>query len=263
MQNTLQTLLYKNNDDPLNTLAAPYQTLPSVIQEALLSRRRIILIANNPSITQAKLEALLQPDDMLVLFNDFIHAEFFASHPVAKSLPKLLFFRQIGDSSLHFGLPPRSNSVNAIDKMAQQAPLGILLGNTAYQFPAPCDDPRPNDDPVTQERTIKVPDRLKHLLYSDEHCRVLSERHNVVADYPSFTHIHSSAPTSGFLVYRLMLATRLQVSQLQPDMTPLQILMLGFNDSDKTAHFWEGHNWGFERQELATPPSYVDVIRRY
>ena len=73
MQNTLHTLLFDKHDNPLHTLATPYDTLPPVIQNALLSRRRIILIANNPSISQAKLEALLQPTDMLVLFNDFVH----------------------------------------------------------------------------------------------------------------------------------------------------------------------------------------------
>ena len=41
---------------------------------------------NNPSIDTASLETLLQPTDMLVLFNDFIHADFFAYHPLAKDL---------------------------------------------------------------------------------------------------------------------------------------------------------------------------------
>ncbi len=263
MQNTFQTLFYPNSNNHIDTLAAPFQTLPPVIQDALLSRRRIILMANNPSITQTKLEALLQPTDMLVLFNDFIHADFLATHKLAKTLPKLLFFRQIGDSLLHFGLPPRSNNVTAITQMSQHAALGILLSNTPYQFPTPADDPKSDDDPVTKERVVKIPETLANLLHSDKHCRVLSEQHTVVADYPSFRHIHSSAPTSGFLLYRLLLAARMHVRQLQPDAAPLQLLMLGFNDSDKTAHFWEGHNWAFEREELAAPPSHVDVIRQY
>ena len=266
MQNTLHTLLFDNHYDPLSTSTTsptPYDTLPPVIQNALLNRQRIILIANNPSISQAKLEALLQPTDMLVLFNDFIHAEFFARHELTKTLPKLLFFRQIGDSLLHFGLPPRSNNVAVINEMATQAPLGILLSNTTYQFPTPADDPRPNDDPVTESRIVAIPKILHDLLQSDEQCRVLSERHDVVADYPSFTHIHSSAPTSGFLLYRLLLAARLEVRELQPKRALLEIVMLGFNDSDKTAHFWEGHNWTFERQELATPPNGVDMVRQY
>ena len=44
---------------------------------------------------------------------------------------------------------------------------------------------------------------------------------------------------------------------------PLEIMMLGFNDDDKTGHFWEGHNWSFERQELANPPMGVQIIRQY
>lgn len=248
----------------LNTESAmAFETLPLTIQEQLLQSKRIVLIANNPSIDTASLEALLQPTDMLVLFNDFIHADFFANHPIAKDLPKLLFFRQIGDSLLHFGLPPRSNNLTAMLDMAKHAPLGILFGNTDYQFPLPADDPRPNDDPITARRVIDIPKLLNDLLRSNEHCSVLSEQHRVVADYPIFADIHSSAPTSGFLLYRLLLAARLYVQQRQNAETPLSIVMLGFNNEDKTAHFWEGHNWAFERQELATPPNSVEIIRQY
>ena len=143
MQSTYQTAALNDDYYYSDILYSPYQTLPPVIQDTLLDRQRIIVIANNPSITQAKLEALLQPTDMLVLFNDFIHAEFFAYHPSAKDLPKLLFFRQNGDSLLHFGLPPRSNNLTAILEMTKHATLGMLFGNTDYQFPLPSDDPRP------------------------------------------------------------------------------------------------------------------------
>lgn len=263
MQNTLQYLLYNNNYAQPDTLAAAFHTLPIIMQQALLQQQRIVLIANNPSIDTASLEALLQPTDILVLFNDFIHADFFANHPIIRDLPKLLFFRQIGDSALHFGLPPRSNNLTAILAMAKQAPLGILFGNTDYQFPLPADDPNPNDDPITASRVLEIPKMLKDLLHSDQHCRVLSEQHSVVADYPIFADIHSSSPTSGFLLYRLLLASRLEVQQRQNVETPLSIVMLGFNDEDRTAHFWEGHNWAFERQELATPFDGVEIIRQY
>ncbi|MEN2750337.1 hypothetical protein AAIR29_01690 [Psychrobacter sp. FBL11] len=243
--------------------ALAFASLPLVIQESLLQSERIILIANNPSIDTASLEALLRPTDMLVLFNDFIHADFFAHHPLAKGLPKLLFFRQIGDSKLHFGLPPRSNNLTAMLDMAKQAPLGILFGNTDYKFPLPSDDPSPHDDPITVDRVLEISEAPDKLLRSDEYCRVLSEQHEVVADYPIFADIHSSAPTSGFLLYRLLLSARLHIQQKQNVETPLSIIMLGFNNDDKTAHFWEGHNWAFERQELATPPRDVEIIRQY
>lgn len=263
MQNTLQYLFYNNNYDQPDTSAAAFNTLPIIIQHALLQQQRIVLIANNPSIDTASLEALLQPTDILVLFNDFIHADFFANNPIARNLPKLLFFRKIGDSALHFGLPPRSNNLTAILAMVKQAPLGILFGNTDYQFPLPADDPNPNDDPITASRVLEIPKMLKDLLHSDEHCRVLSEQHSVVADYPIFTNIHSSSPTSGFLLYRLLLAARLEVQQRQDVETSLSIVMLGFNNEDKTAHFWEGHNWAFERKELATPFDGVEIIHQY
>ena len=125
MRNTLQNLLYNNNYDQSDPSTAAFDTLPIIIQKALLQQQRIVLIANNPSIDIASLEALLQPTDMLVLFNDFIHADFFAHHPSAKELPKLLFFRKIGDSLLHFGMPPRSNNLTAMLDNAKQAPLGI------------------------------------------------------------------------------------------------------------------------------------------
>lgn len=240
-----------------------FATLPLIIQKQLLQSRRVVLIANNPSIEIASLEALLEPTDMLVLFNDFIHADIFAHHPLLKTLPKLLFFRQNGDSKLHFGMPPRSNNLNAIAKMAKQALLGLLFSNIAYQYPTPADDPKPEDDPITADRILDIPAPLNDLLHSEAHCQVLSEQHEVVADYPYFANIHSSAPTSGFLLYRLLLAARNHVQQLQPNALPLEILMLGFNDEDKTAYFWEGHNWAFERQELAAPPPHVEIIRQY
>lgn len=263
IRDTLQNLLYNKNCAASEPSTAAFVTLPIIIQTALLQRQRIVLIANNPSITTASLEALLQPTDMLVLFNDFVHADFFAHHPSAKDLPKLLFFRKIGDSSLHFGMPPRSNNLTAMLDMAKHAPLGILFGNTDYQFPLPADDPSPNDDPITASRVLEIPELLNELLHSDERCRVLSEQHSVVADYPIFADIHSSAPTSGFLLYRLLLAARSHVQQRQNAATPLSIVMLGFNHEDKTAHFWDGHNWAFERRELATPPNNVELIRQY
>ncbi|MGP5556521.1 hypothetical protein, partial [Psychrobacter celer] len=65
------------------------------------------------------------------------------------------------------------------------------------------------------------------------------------------------------LLYRLLLSARLHIQQKQKAETLLSIVMLGFNNDDKTAHFWEGHNWAFERQALATPPTGVKVIRQY
>ncbi len=264
--NVYPSLTDFNFDIPVNPhkeSAIAFATLPLVIQDQLLQSKRIVLIANNPSIDITSLEAVLQQTDMLVLFNDFIYADFFANHSLLQKLPKLLFFRQIGDSLLHFGMPPRSNNLMAIAEMAKHAPLGLLFSNVNYQFPAPADDPRPNDDPITANRILDIPKSLNELLQSEAHCRVLSERHSVVADYPYFADIHSSAPTSGFLLYRLLLAARMQAQLLQPEAAPLEILMLGFNDEDKTAHFWEGHNWAFERQELATAPTGVEIIRQY
>ena len=108
---------------------AAFASLPLNIQNALEQKNRIVFIANNPSISTTQLEQLLESDDVLVLFNHFIHADFFANHPLISKLPKLLFFRQIGDSKLHFGLPPRSNNVAVMKRMAKAAPLGILLSN--------------------------------------------------------------------------------------------------------------------------------------
>ena len=265
--NNSELLLNDSNNMDISALA--YESLPTTIQKALLSQKRLVIMANNPSITIETLEQTLKPTDILVLFNDFIHADFFATHALAKTLPKLLFFRQIGDSQLHFGLPPRSNNLIAIEQIAQQATLGIFLSNISYQLPTPADDPKPNDDPISDKRVLSMTNDLKAIFDSTEYCRVLSEQHPVVADYPSFADIHSSAPTSGFLLYQLLLAARKAVprlqsiNHLQKTIAPLEILLLGFNDDDKTAHFWEGHNWAFERQELATPPVGVKIIRQY
>lgn len=249
--------------DKTSKEAAAFASLPTNIQTALVQKSRIVFIANNPSITTEQLEDLLQPDDVLILFNHFIHADFFANHELISTLPKLLFFRQIGDSNLHFGLPPRSNNVAVMKRMAKSAPLGLLLSNCSYQFPTPEDDPSPNDDPITDDRILIIPPAVKALLQNDGHHGVLSERHPVVEDYPAFENIHSSAPSSGFLLYRLLLAARTHLQDMQQTELPLRLLMLGFNDNDKTAHFWQGHNWEFERQEMSAPPPQVEVIRQY
>ncbi len=240
-----------------------FNSLPIVIQDALTYQKRIVFMANNPSIKVESLERLLQPTDIVLLFNDFIHTDYFTNNSIARQLPKLIFFRQNGDSMIHFGLPPRSNNVCAIDEMAKHAPLGLLFSNQPYQFPMPGDDPKPNDDPITANRNLTTPKQLTQLLRDERHCRVLSEQHSVVADYPYFSDIHSSAPSSGFLLYRLLLAARQHVQLLQPEAIPLKILMLGFNDDNKTAHFWSGHNWQFERQEMSAAPADVQLIRQY
>lgn len=253
----------EENLNKISKEAAAFMSLPLNIQNALKQNNRIVFIANNPSISIAQLKSLLRPDDVLVLFNHFIHARFFANDPLASTLPKLLFFRQIGNSKLHFGLPPRSNNVAVMKRMAKAAPLGILLSNQSYQFPLPTDDPSPDDDPITADRTLIIPPVVQALLQNDRRHSVLSERHPVVADYPYFKDIHSSAPSSGFLLYRLLLAAREHLQFMQKAALPLQLLMVGFNDNDKTAHFWQGHNWEFERREMSLPPPEVEIIRQY
>ncbi|KRG36738.1 hypothetical protein ACS8FA_04490 [Psychrobacter sp. 1Y1] len=250
---------YISND--ISTARSAFLTLPVVIQTALEQAKRVVLIANNPAVTTVQLEMLIQPDDVLVLFNHFIHADFFANHQLASSLPKLLFFRQIGDSKLHFGLPPRSNHISVMEQMSETAPLGVLTSNQPYQFPTLADDPSPNDDPITTHRILDIPSNMQKLWSSPTYHSVLSERHEVVADYPYFTDIHSSAPSSGFLLYRLMLAARAYLYSIRKTKLPLEVAMIGFNDNDKTAHFWHGHNWDFERQEMSRPPTEVTIHR--
>lgn len=269
MQNSISShdrLISNGNEPDFNEIskeAAAFNSLPTNIQNALKQKNRIVFIANNPSISTTQLDTLLQPDDVLVLFNHFIHPNFFANHPLVSTLPKLLFFRQIGDSKLHFGLPPRSNNVSVMKRMSKSAPLGILLSNRSYQFPSPDDDPSPDYDSMPSDRILILPPTVQELFQSAQHHSVLSERHPVVADYPCFSHIHSSAPSSGFLLYRLLLAARAHLQEIQKAKLPLQLLMIGFNDNDKTAHFWQGHNWEFERQEMSSPPQEVEVIRQY
>lgn len=247
---------------PANSPSAEaFFSLPATIQEALFTQKRIICIANNPSITTQTLDALLKPSDLLVLFNHFVHADYFSQHPVAKSLPKLIFFRQIGDSKLHFGMPPRRNHLPMLEVMNDSAPLALLFANIPYQFPTPSDDPRAKDDPITPTRRLQISQTLKAKIRCQHQSGVLPESHSVVGDYPSFDHIHSSAPTSGFLLYRLLLAARDYIQE--QNQSPPTLIMLGFNDEDKTGYFWEGHNWAFERQELAEPPVGVEVITQY
>jgi len=240
---------------PSSSAQAAFDSLPTVTQEELPNARRIVMIANNPSISTADLSDFLRADDVLVLFNHFIHADFFSRDPIASKLPKLLFFRQIGDSVLHFGLPPRANNVPQMVEMVARAPLGMLFGNAAYHYPTPSDDPSPQDDPVTNERVLHIEAALQARFADPRYSRRLSEHHPVVADYPYFTEIHSSAASSGFLLYRLLLALRTYQRE-----TPLELTLLGFNHDAKTPHFWQGHNWQFEREEMGRAPAGVRVV---
>lgn len=241
---------------------AAFLSLPNNIQDCLHEQKRVVMIANNPSVSTHYLEQLLKDGDTVVLFNDFIKADFFSTHPLVKTLPKVLFFRQIGDSALHFGLPPRSNSVMAIKKMAAAAPLGIMLSNQMYQFPRPSDDPSPDDDPAPFDRIVVMDDALHALFTDSDRCCALPEDHLVVADYPSFTDIHSSAPSSGFLMYRLLLAARQHIQSLSDSDSVFDLLMVGFNHDTKTQHFWHGHNWAFEREEMQALPTGVSLIQQ-
>ncbi|WP_261862859.1 hypothetical protein [Psychrobacter sp. JCM 18900] len=150
--------------------------------------------------------------------------------------------------------------------MREVAPLGVLTSNQPYQFPTLADDPSPNDDPITAQRILDIPSNMQKLWSKPylPQCAIRAsqtEHHKVVTDYPYFTDIHSSAPSSGFLLYRLMLAARAYLHHIQKTKPPLEIVMIGFNDNDKTAHFWHGHNWSFERQETSRPPTGVTIHR--
>lgn len=72
---------YISND--ISTARSAFLTLPVVIQTALEQAKRVVLIANNPAVTTTQLEMLLQPDDVLVLFNHFIHDDFFCQPSVS------------------------------------------------------------------------------------------------------------------------------------------------------------------------------------
>ena len=240
--------------------ALVFAAMPTTIQQQLRQCSRVVLLANNPSISLETLSSLLKPSDMLVLFNHFIHSDYLANNPNAAKLAKLIFFRQIGDSQLHFGLPPRHNNVPAIEQMIEQAPVGFLFSNIRYQFPSLADDPSPDDDPIDDSVQLTVSDKLQQKLTDQNFSQVISENHEVIADYPHFEAIHSSAPSSGFFMYRMMRAIRAYLATSFEH--NLDIVMIGFNHDTKTNHFWHGHNWDFEREELAITPSGITVIKQ-
>ena len=236
-----------------------YLTLPQHIRKALLDNCRVVFIANNPSISTSDLDQTLQKGDIVVLFNHFIQAEYFAHSPLAAKLIKLLFFRQIGDSRLHFGLPPRHNNLSVIEQMIRDNKIGLLFGNNGYHFPTLADDPSPDDDPIDETVTLDLSNSLTEAIKSAYYTNILSDNHPVVADYPIYDHIHSSAPSSEFLMYRLILAIKTYLHQQHGHQ--LQLALLGFNDDKKTDYFWHGHNWAFERQEMTDLPEGVIRIK--
>lgn len=257
----VQTSALGGVDNLIASGALAFAAMPTIIQTALLRCQRVVLIANNPSISKDTLDSLLQPSDLPVLFNRFIHADYFATSATARPLPKLLFFRQIGDSKLHFGLPPRHNNLPAIEQMVNGAPIGFLFSNISYQFPSLQDDPSPDDDPIDDSVQLAIKAPLDAMLTDKMFSRTINEDHQVVADYPHFEDVHSSAPSSGFFIYRVMRAIRHYLAASYD--CNLDIIMVGFNHDSKTDYFWHGHNWTFEREELATSLPGVTVIRQF
>jgi len=91
--NNNNSKLHLNDSDNADISMLAYESLPATIQKALLSQNRLVIIANNPSITIETLEQTLQPTDILVLFNDFIHADFFCYSYTCQNLTQTVIFQ--------------------------------------------------------------------------------------------------------------------------------------------------------------------------
>lgn len=212
----------------------PLLAIPKTIRHQLGSSiKRVVLIANNPAISIHLIHRVIKGQDLLVFFNNTQHLPLFAKLPN----PHLYFFRSIFNNGLHWGLPPHPNNIPALEKLARNQQLAVAYSS----YP-------PN--------IKEFPQNLKAVFVNPDRTSLILEKNPAWFDYVYKKEIAYSAPSSGFMLYRLFLQIRQTACLME---NSFQIVLLGYNDSAGST-FWEGHNWEFERIEIQNSPRYVKII---
>ncbi len=201
--------------------------LPGTLQHRLETRiSRVILVANNPNIAPATLEALnISHQDLVVQFNTMTHFDQLASLPCEH----LTVFRFGVAPQRHHGLP------------VTQQRRARMRALESRQFTLFTDAFPANDESFSQTQA-EVLDTPVHDLIEARYPTP------AVADYP-----HSAGPSTGFWTLALFHHLRLRQTALRPANSNFDISLLGFStDPEPTAGiFWEGHAWDFERRWIS------------
>lgn len=184
--------------------------LPPRLQESLRRSARVILVANNPAIRQADVEALgLDADDTVVTFNQCIKADLLTPTTV-----NLFVHGFNGPDRYFFGLPARPE-INRLMQHPQARCFTLLVGCTGDISPLP-----------------------EVALYHD---RIpLPALWNYPVERPGGKRY--VGPSTGFNVLVLLDWLRRHHGY------SFELLTLGF--SNEAGKLWSGHAWEYEREWL-------------
>lgn len=195
--------------------------LPASLANRLgLSIRRVVLLANNPAISSALLDGVLDDGDLLVTFdrNDGL------SLLSTRNNPRLFCFGAATAGAPEARLPS-DDDLDEIVRQAGQPACGMLfIGEVPEALAAE----------VASYRLLNDHGRWLQL----------DLRHPAWADYPQ---ADAAMPSTEFMVYRLFAALR--HSRQYARLRPFEIVLLGFNwpeDGNET-----GPNRAFEKAEMA------------
>ena len=184
--------------------------LPEALRECLSRAARVILIANNPAITAADVQALdIGVDDVVVSFNTCIKASLLSAQSV-----NVFVHGYNAPDHYFFGLPYGADVQRLIDQASERC-FTLLVGCAAPMCPLP--------------RVAMYWDRIP-----------LPPLWNYPVDRPGGKRY--VGPTTGFNT--LVLLDWLCV---QPGYT-YQLMTLGF--SNEAGKLWGGHAWDYERNWL-------------
>ena len=186
------------------------QALPVPLRECLSRATRVVLVANNPAITAADLQALdLGADDVVVSFNHCIKAALLSARSV-----NLFVHGYNAPDAYFFGLPYGPDVQRLIDQ-AQSRCFSMLVGCAAPMCPLP--------------QVAMYWDRIP-----------LPPLWNYPVDRPGGKRY--VGPSTGFNTLVLLDWLRDHAGYTY------QLLTLGF--SNEAGKLWSGHAWDYERAWL-------------
>lgn len=201
--------------------------------------KRVVLIANNPAITEDLLSSVIEPSDLLVFFNN---ASLIPSC-IDRKNPLLVVFRAAGDSGNHWGLPPNPSKVSDLNAIAEEGLLSVMYSKNLPDISA-------------------LPPKLQSVFLNPEASSLFPEKHTAWTDYPVNPENPYAGPSSGFALYRIFLYSMrtgsfAETTEQKPPM--FNIALLGFNNTP-TSNLLKCHNWDFERSDIEKPSADVKLI---
>ncbi len=200
--------------------------------------RRVVLVANNKGIGAAVPAQWIDQATLLVFFNCPVRLAIFNEY----DNPRLFCFR--GNGRNHWGLPPNKNRVDEMEKLIHRS----LVTMVCWRYlPTAIDE---------------LPPGVQGMIADKKRFSLISRDHDAWRDYPNTFSVKERChrvPSTGFAFYRVFLRLLLQQTRPENNHVPFEIVTLGFNHVIG-GHFWDGHDWAFERSELQTTPAGVHHV---